>query len=208
MTTGQGKSNGKASDAQGINFLTLEIPMKHRVRIKTSLMVVTLAISVGGPLVLAADAPQEMAVRYILETAKAFRTVYSKTIVERADKVGVAPNENWMTEDHAIMLPAQFVKAAGTEIRSFELGLIGLTPIYQSNLPKTQAETDALKKMLENPDLKMVTFADGNQFKGLAADYAIVQACADCHNNHPKSPKKDFRRGDLMGAIVVRLNTK
>ena len=182
--------------------------MKWLIGVKATLATSVLAISTITPLVLAADAPQEMAVRYLLEAAKAFRTVYSKTIVEQADKVGVKPTENWATEPHAIMLPAQFVKAAGAEIRSFELGLIGLTPIYESNLPKTQAETEALNKLLGNPDLKVVTFADGNQFKGLAADYAIVQACADCHNNHPKSPKKDFRRGDLMGAIVVRLNTK
>lgn len=106
------------------------------------------------------------------------------------------------------MLPAQFVKAAGAEIKGFDLGLIGLTPIYKANLPKTQAEAEALKKMMANPDVKIVTFADGNQFKGLAADYAIVQACADCHTQHPTSPRKDFRQGDLMGAIVVRLDTK
>ncbi len=182
--------------------------MKQWGGIKTSVVTFTLAIGVAIPLVFAADAPQELAVRYLLEAAKAFRTVYSKTIVERAEKVGVKPNENWLTEDHAIMLPAQFVKAAGAEIKSFELGLIGLTPIYESNLPMTTAEADALKKMTADPDVKVLTFMDGNQFKGLAADYALVQACADCHNNHPKSPKKDFRRGDLMGAIVVRLDTR
>ncbi len=182
--------------------------MKRLVGVKATVVTSVLAIGAIAPLLLAADAPQEMAVRYLLEAARAFRTVYSKTIVERAEKVGVQPNENWITEDHAIMLPAQFVKAAGAEIRSFDLGLIGLTPIYESNLPKTQAEADALKKMMADPDVKVLTFMDGNQFKGLAADYAIVQACADCHNNHPKSPKKDFRRGDLMGAIAVRLDMK
>ncbi len=182
--------------------------MKQRARITTSVMTFAFAIGVVGPLVFAADAPQELAVRYLLEAAKAFRTVYSKTIVERAEKVGVTPNENWVTEDHAIMLPAQFLKAAGAEIKSFELGLIGLTPVYKSNLPKTQAEADALNKMTADPEVKILTFMDGKQFKGLAADYAIVQACADCHNNHPKSPKKDFRRGDVMGAIVVRLDMK
>ena len=93
------------------------------------------------------------------------------------------------------MLNAQFVKAAGVEIPDFELGLIGLTPIYKSNLPKTQAEADALKKMMASPDFKVLTFADGNQFKGLAADHAIVQACVDCHNSHPSSPRKDFESG-------------
>ena len=183
--------------------------MKRVAGIKTRIVTIALAIGVAVPLVFAAETPPlEMTAKYLLEAAKAFRTVYSKTIVEQADRVGVKPSENWATEPHGIMLPAQFVKAAGAEIKGFELGLIGLTPLYKANLPKTQAETDGLKKMMANPDLKVITFADGNQFKGLAADYAIVQACADCHNAHASSPKKDFRQGDLMGAIVVRLNTK
>jgi hypothetical protein len=182
--------------------------MKRPIGLTASAVAIVLCMSVGIPLAGAADNTLNMAVRLVLETAQAFRTVYSKTIVEKSGKVGITPSEDWVTKDHSIMLPAQFVKAAGTEIRSFELGLIGLTPVYKDNLPKTQAEADALKKMMANPELKVLTFADDNQFKGLAADFAIVQACADCHNNHPNSPKKDFRQGDLMGAIVVRLNTK
>ena len=49
------------------------------------------------------------------------------------------------------MLPAQFLKAAGRELEDFELSLIGLTPIYKENLPKTKAEEDALKKLMANP---------------------------------------------------------
>jgi hypothetical protein len=161
-----------------------------------------------APLGLAADSSLEITVNYILATIKAFRTVYSKAIEEQVRKAGVTPSERWQEDNHAIMLNAQFVKAAGSEIKDFELGLIGLAPINKANLPKTQAEADALKKMMADPDLTVLSFADGNQFKGLSADHAIVQACADCHNQHPTSPRKDFRQGDLMGAIVVRLNTK
>lgn len=182
--------------------------MKWRGGSRTSVLTLILASSMAGPLVLAADTSQERTVKYILVTVKAFRTVYSKAIVEHVQKGGVRPSEKWREDDHAIMLNAQFVKAAGVEIPDFELGLIGLTPIYKSNLPKTQAEADALKKMMANPALKVLTFADGNQFKGLAADHAIVQACVDCHNSHPSSPRKDFKQGDLMGAIVVRINNK
>lgn len=180
--------------------------MKRLRGIPGNAVLIALSIGLAISLVQAADNPLETTARYVLETAQAFRTVYSKTIVEKAEQVGVKPSEQWITEDHAIMLPAQFVKAAGAEIRSFDLGLIGLTPINPANLPKTQAEAEALKKLAGNPDLKVVTFADGDQFKGLAADYAIVQACADCHNTHPASPKRDFRQGDVMGAIVVRLH--
>jgi hypothetical protein len=78
--------------------------------------------------------------RYILAIAKAFRTVYAKQVVAQAARSNVNPDEDWTKDDHAIMLPAQFLKAAGRELEDFELSLIGLTPIYKENLPKTKAE--------------------------------------------------------------------
>jgi hypothetical protein len=156
----------------------------------------------------AADFSLETTATYVLETVKAFRTVYAKAVLEQIRKAGVEARENWQTDPHAVMLNAQFIKAAGAEIGEFELGLIASTPISPSNRPKTPAEAEALTKMQADPDVKMITFRDGDQFKGMAADYGIVQACADCHNRHPKSPRRDFRQGDLMGAIVVRLNAR
>lgn len=144
--------------------------------------------------------------RFILATAKAFRTVYAKQIVAQAARSDVKPDENWTTNDHGIMLPAQFLKAAGRELDDFELSLIGLTPIYKENLPKTKGEEDALKKLVANPSVGMLTFEEGNQFKGLVVDLAIADSCVACHNAHPTSPKKDFKKGDVMGAIVVRFN--
>lgn len=178
--------------------------MRRTVFVRISALAMVLALLV--PFVMAGEISQEATAKYILATAKAFRTVYVKSIIDQAKKAGVKPNENWTKDDHAIMLPAQFVKAAGAELKDFELGLIGLTPIYKDNLPKTQAEADALRKLMANPEQKIITFADGNQFKGLAADMAISKSCADCHNAHPDSPKKDFKEGDLMGAIVVRFS--
>ena len=164
------------------------------------------AVLVAGPLVWAAESSQELTARYILETVKAVRTVYSKQIIEQVKKSGVKPSEKWQGDDHAVMLPAQLVKAIGAEIKGFELGLVGLQPIYKTNTPKTPAEADALKKLAANPGQTILTFADGNQIKGLSADFAVTKGCADCHNAHPGSPKKDWKQGDLMGAIVVRIN--
>ena len=151
-------------------------------------------------------AAQPPTARYILATAKAFRTVYAKQIVAQAARSNVKADENWTMNDHGIMLPAQFLKAAGRELDDFELGLIGLTPIYKENLPKTKAEEEALQKLIANPSIGILTFEDGNHFKGLAADLAIADSCVACHNSHPTSAKKDFKKGDVMGAIVVRFN--
>jgi hypothetical protein len=165
---------------------------------------VTLGLSL--PAGQAQDMALDMAARYILETVKAFRTAYVINIVERVKESGIQSKEEWIKDTHAIPLPAQFVKAAGADISSFEIGLIGLTPVYKSNLPKTQAETDALTQLATDRQQSIITFVDGKQFKGVSADIAIVQSCVDCHNNHPNSPWRNFKKGDLMGAIVVRLN--
>jgi hypothetical protein len=178
--------------------------MRRRIGMKTSVLGVLLVMGVALPLAFAAEFSRDAAARYILATAKAFRTVYAKQIVAQAAKSNVKPDENWTKEDHAIMLPAQFLKAAGGELKDFELGLIGLTPIYKENLPKTKAEEGALKQLAANPAKEVITFEDGPQFKGIAADLAIADSCVSCHNAHPMSLKKDFKKGDLMGAIVVR----
>ena len=175
----------------------------------TALLVGLLSIGLTTPLGEAAEVSKDRTVRLILATIKAFRTLYVEHILLQINKAGVQPKEDWSKDDHAIMLPFQFVKLAGVQIKreskNLEVGLVSLTPIYASNFPKTPAEVEALKTMMADPTQTVLTFTDRDQFKGLAADVAIQQVCADCHNHHPDSPKRDFKKGDLMGAIVVRL---
>lgn len=148
----------------------------------------------------------ELVARYVLETVRAFRSAYVLHVVEHTKEVGITPKEDWVKNAHAIPLPAQFVKTAGSDLETFEIGIIGLTPIYKSNLPKTDAETEALKSLMADPSKKIITFSDGKQFKAMAADFAVSQSCADCHNGHPESRWRNFKKGDVMGAIVVRLS--
>lgn len=152
----------------------------------------------------AEDISKDQAIKYVLATAKAARTVYVKGIIGKAKKGGIMPHEKWVKKDHAIMLPAQFIKAIGAEIKDFELSLIGTHPLYKANEPKTDAEKDALAKLAKGKK-KMITFQDGKLTKGMSADFAIVQGCADCHNKHPKTTKTDWKKGDFMGAIIVRM---
>ncbi len=179
--------------------------MKRWTATMTGAIVVLVGMSLTFPLGHAADKEKDLAAKYVLATAKAFRTVYVKGVIAKAKQSGVKPKEDWAKVQHAIMLPAQFVKAAGAELKEFELGLIGIAPVYKSNSPKTKAEAEALKELEANPKKKVITFTDGIHFKGLSADFAIVQGCADCHNSHPKATRRDWKKGDLMGAIVVRM---
>lgn len=182
-----------------------------RRRIAGLVLALLAAISVTVPTQGLAEVSRDLLVRYILATVQAFRAVYVEHVTERVSRVGVLPKEDWMQDDHAIMLPFQFVKMAGQEIKGrvkdIEIGLVSLTPLYSSNFPRTEAEVNALEKLVADPALKVVTFADGKDFKGIAGDFAIEQSCADCHNRHPNSLKKDFKKGDIMGAVIVRLKS-
>ena len=42
-------------------------------------------------------------------------------------------------------------------------------------------------------------------FTALYADRAVSQACVDCHNQHPESPRGDFKLGEVMGGVVVTM---
>ena len=178
------------------------------------------ALKVGGALTLlclimtipigeAAEISNDQAVRYILAMVKAFRTTYVRGVVERLKNTGIEAKADWTKDDHAIMLPFEFVKRGGVQIKrdvpDVDIGLISLTPIDPANLPKTPAEGEALATLMADSNRTILTFGDDHQYKGFAADLAIDQMCADCHNHHPKSPKKDFKQGDVMGAIVVRI---
>ncbi|MCA9472434.1 MAG: DUF3365 domain-containing protein [Nitrospirales bacterium] len=142
--------------------------------------------------------------KYILATVQAARTIYVKSVLRKIKKAGMTASEDWVKEDHAVMLPAQFVKSLGYEIQGYELSLVGTDPLYDTNLPKTPKEKEMLGKLASGKE-KMITFQDGTQYKGMSADFAISQGCADCHNQHKRTKKRDWKKGDFMGAIIIRM---
>jgi hypothetical protein len=82
---------------------------------------------VAVPLDGLAEISRDLVVRYLLATVQAFRTVYVERVMERVKPMGIEPKEDWMKDDHAIMLPFQFVKVAGQEMKALvkdvEVGL-------------------------------------------------------------------------------------
>ncbi len=44
-----------------------------------------------------------------------------------------------------------------------------------------------------------------NYFTAVYADVAVAPVCTSCHNEHKDSPKRDFKLGDVMGGVVIRI---
>ena len=167
---------------------------------------------IGGGGGSGAVTPQQMAdaVHTVLE---ADRTVYTQKIVNRLtqeEKV-IKASEHWK-DDKALLLPAQMFRE-GSEIvqkkgSGFTYALLSEWPINAQNEPKTAAETEGLRSVVDKPEqpfYKEETLGNKRYFTAVYPDKAVAQACVACHNNHKDTPKKDFKLGDVMGGVVIRI---
>ena len=152
----------------------------------------------------------EIAADYIHSVIEADRTIYSKMIVERLGEVAsLKATENWM-EDNTLPLPAQFLLLASQNVTSQKLGmsyrLMSLWPINPQNGPKDHFEKLGLEAIREDPRKPYTatfTVSRKKMFRAIYPDKAVTKSCVTCHNSHSKSPKKDFKVGDVMGAISI-----
>ncbi|HXT65188.1 MAG TPA: DUF3365 domain-containing protein [Nitrospiraceae bacterium] len=154
----------------------------------------------------------DIVAEYIHSVVQADRTFYTREIVERMQRRGlVHASEHWK-ETGDLPLPAQFVLEAGRLIAQQPIGvrfqLISSWPINGKNSPTTEFERTALTKVLGDsgrPYTAVTTVGGARVFQALYADKAVSQVCADCHNGHVKSPKRDFKVGDVMGGILLTI---
>ena len=154
--------------------------------------------------------PAERVADMVHAVIEAHRTFYTVDIVERLQAKGVVVvSENWRSQN-TLPLPAQLLQETGrlavNTPAKIEYKLIGLWPINKQNGPKTEFEQRGLWETLQNPDrsyTEVVMRGGDSYLQAMYADRAVSQACIGCHNAHPNSQKKDFRQGDVMGAIMV-----
>jgi len=146
------------------------------------------------------------------------RTVYTKKIVNRLvkkDKV-IKASEHF-EDDQALVLPAQMFRfgsemvaerSASNPDVDFSYSLLSLWPVNKQNEPKTDAEKEGLKFVAENKGKNFYTTEKlGKQeyFTAIYPDIGVAPVCISCHNAHPDTPKTDFRIGDVMGGVVIRI---
>jgi hypothetical protein len=96
----------------------------------------------------------------------------------------------------------------GEKTKKFSYSLLSLWAVNKQNVPRTQVEKDGLKFVAENKGMNYYgeeTLGGKKYFTAVYADTAVAQACVSCHNDHKDSPRKDFKLGDVMGGVVIRL---
>lgn len=154
----------------------------------------------------------ELVAGYVHSVVQAERTFYTTEVVERMQTRGiVSASEHWK-ESGDLPLPAQFLLETGRLVAEQPNGirfrLISNWAINKKNSPMTEFERTALTNILEKTDRPyagVTTDGKARVFQALYPDKALSQRCADCHNVHPKSPRRDFKAGDVMGGVLITI---
>lgn len=143
------------------------------------------------------------------------RAVYTREVIARLqDEEGVIKASEHFKDDKALPLPAQMFRMGAETVHKqspgFTYALLSQWPINKQNLPRTEVEKAGLRSVAESgkPFYGEETLAGTRYFTAVYADRAVSTACASCHNGHRDSPKHDFKAGDTLGGVVIRIALK
>jgi adenylate cyclase len=171
---------------------------------------VYLFVTAPAPLTEASRGGKEVPIEVLMEMVNAenatARTIYTREIVGAGQKAGLAFGENWREPDvEAGPLPALVLRetAGVLERDPVELGLfLGSDfPIAASNLFAGRQQ-EMFQKIRDTKEPQYFYAEDIQQYTAMFPDYASAEACVTCHNEHEKSPKKDWVLNDIMGATT------
>ncbi len=139
------------------------------------------------------------------------RTLYTSEVVERLRHQGITVTHDYTAYDGAIPLPATFSLELGRRIGARGSGMqVRLYSDYpfpwrQDSGPRDAFERDALHRLRERPDQPVFRFEEfgGHPVLRYATADRLREACVACHNNHPQSPRTDWKVGDVRGVLEI-----
>ncbi|MBE9176272.1 DUF3365 domain-containing protein, partial [Synechocystis salina LEGE 06155] len=140
------------------------------------------------------------------------RDLYTENIVQnlRQDP-SVVITPNYESVPGSIPVPATYLIELSDHIQDYD-PLVRVR--YFSNYPwpqrregggpQDQFERDALAHLEKNPlvPFSRVETVDGKLKLRYAAADVMKPSCVACHNTHPDSPKRDWRVGQMRGALT------
>lgn len=159
----------------------------------------------------AAFTPQELTdmLHLVMESDRA---VYTKQVVNRLKEAGAIKASEHFVDDKALPLPAQMFRFGAETVAGktdkFSYSLQSVWAINKQNSPRTELEKAGLKHVVEHPGENFYGTEElgGKKFfTAVYPDVAVAPVCVSCHNEHKDSPKTDFKIGDVMGGVVIRI---
>ena len=149
-----------------------------------------------------------------LKTLATVRTVYTEEVVSVAIKNGNEITHDYKKDGHSIPLPATLTMLIGN--RTEEAGSGARTRLY-SPYPfkwreaegglRDEFQQEAWEKLNADPETpfsRIVNTGNGRSLRYAISD-RMRSSCVQCHNEHPDSPRRGWKAGDVRGVLEVEL---
>ena len=158
-----------------------------------------------------AEATVRLAADSYLRTFEAMRGLYTSEVVNRLPS-SVEVTHDYRAHEHAVPLPATFTLALadrlGRSIDGFSIRLYSENPFpFRGPTAMDGFERMALDSLKAWP-AAVISVVERDQ-EGRVLRYALGDTmrleCVSCHNEHPESPRRDWRVGDLRGVLSVSI---
>lgn len=148
--------------------------------------------------------PQEMA-DALHAIIAAGQEIYFQQAVKYFPADARRRNEFLAAHAGTLRAAAESIQRQGAE---FHYVLRSLWPVNPKNSPETETEKRGLQFV---SDHRGENFYAGESLGGrryFVAVYGMAatsETCADCHNQNTAGRRKDFKTGDIMGGLIVRV---
>jgi signal transduction histidine kinase len=147
----------------------------------------------------------------LARTVTEFRSLYTEEVVARIEGTPVVARRDYESHAHAIPLPATLSMMLGERLGTSGGARTTLYSPYpfpgrdRTGLPEGTFPAEAWAALQRAPDQSFVRedqTADGPVLRLAIAD-RMRPKCVNCHNQHPDSPKRDWKTGDVRGIVEV-----
>ncbi len=150
--------------------------------------------------------PIEQVLRTVSAENDLARALWTQEIVGAGQVAGLAFDEDWRESTvEAGPLPALFLRESAANLETYPVPLslfLGSDfPINPSN-QFSGAQTDRFEQIKATGEPQFFYADDTQLHTAMFPDYASVQPCIVCHNEHPDTPKADWELNDVMGATT------
>lgn len=139
---------------------------------------------------------------------------YYSDVIGRLKPDTVEITHEYRLKEGCLPLPATFIIDAGerisTSVEGLRVRLCSDHPWRKDAEPKSEFQREALAILREraekrNSDLTWYRFGNENGQRSLffAKGQLMKESCIDCHKTHRDSPRRNWKIGDLAGALVI-----
>lgn len=152
------------------------------------------------------------AARTYSETFTGFRNFYQQTVVKRVADTDVIVTHDFLDQDNAIPIPATMMLELSaylnTQTENITFALVSDYPFpWRERRFLTDFDKRALESLRSNAadEYYEIFSENGLTYLHFASPVYMTEGCIDCHNNHPDSPKQDWKVGDIRAVQIFEM---